>query len=275
MQFGVFGQQKDKPFRYNQAKAKFNELQFSNPDSSKIYLDQILANKTKLHDTLIGQAYNDYGVYYAITRRDSLALVLFNTSIEQYKKYPKDVAGVLINCANVYKNAGKYKIATKEEVIDTIAKKDFDKTSLIQNTCVNCPPNYLFRIKKGDPIQVIKTTNIGTLQTDVFYKLKKHNGQNFAKTKSETSKMPIPDNSNFKGLVNLGSTLSIMGLGEYNLPKDVIEESTIMEKAKDIVSVNPNDTPEKKYNKNLIKYGLIALAGLIVYRLVSKKQVQP
>jgi hypothetical protein len=48
-----------------------------------------------------------------------------------------------------------------------------------------------------------------------------------------------------------------------------------MEKLKDIVSVNPNDTPEKKYNKNLIKYGLIALAGLIVYRLVSKKQVKP
>lgn len=108
IQIYAFGQQKGKPFRYNQAKAKFNELQFSNPDSSKIYLDQILANKTKLHDTLIGQAYNDYGVYYAITRRDSLALVLFNTSIEQYKKYPKDVAGVLINCANVYKNAGKY-----------------------------------------------------------------------------------------------------------------------------------------------------------------------
>jgi hypothetical protein len=62
---------------------------------------------------------------------------------------------------------------------------------------------------------------------------------------------------------------------EYNLPKDVVEEQTIIEKAKDIVSVNPNDTPEKKYNKNLIKYGLIALAGLIVYRLVSKKQVQP
>jgi hypothetical protein len=164
---------------------------------------------------------------------------------------------------------------SKEEVINTIAKKDFDKTSLIQNTCVGCPPSYSFRIKKGDPIEVIKTTNIGTTGTSVFYQLRKHNGENFAKTKSETSKMPIPDNSNFKGWANLGSTLSIMGLGEYNLPKDVVEESTIMEKAKDIVSVNPNDTPEKKYNKNLIKYGLIALAGLIVYRLVSKKQVQP
>lgn len=159
---------------------------------------------------------------------------------------------------------------SKEEVIDTIAKKDFDKLSFYQPSCMNCPKSYSFRIKKGDPIQVIKNTNIGTLQTDVFYYLRKYNGQNFAKTKAETPKMPIPDNSNFKGWTNLGSTF--MGIGEYNLPKDVVEEQTIIEKAKDIVSVNSNDTPEKKYNKNLIKYGLIALAGLIVYRLVSKNK---
>lgn len=159
---------------------------------------------------------------------------------------------------------------SKEEVIDTIAKKDFDKLSLYQPSCMNCPPSYSFRIKKGDPIQVIKNTNIGTLQTDVFYYLRKHNGQNFAKTKSETPKMPIPDNSNFKGWANLGSTLSFMGIGEYSLPKDVVEESTIMEKAKEIVSVSPSDTPEKKYNKNLLKIALIGLAGYVAYRLIKK-----
>lgn len=168
---------------------------------------------------------------------------------------------------------------SKQEVIDTIAKKDFDKPSLIQNMCVGCPPSMLFRIKKGDPIQVIKTTKVGTLQTDVFYDLKKHNGQNYAKTIAETPKQPIKDNSNFKGWANSGFNFNISSLGsffsEYNIPKDVVEEQTIIEKAKDIVSVNSNDTPEKKYNKNLIKYGLIALAGLIVYRLVSKKQVKP
>lgn len=154
---------------------------------------------------------------------------------------------------------------SKEEVIDTIAKKDFDKLSFYQPSCVNCPPSYSFRIKKGDPIQVIKNTNIGTLQTDVFYYLRKHNGQNFAKTKSETPKIPIPDNSNFKGWA-IGSTLLL----EYSLPKDVVEEPTIMEKAKEIVSVSPSDTPEKKYNKNLLKVALIGLAGYIAYRLIKK-----
>ena len=64
-------------------------------------------------------------------------------------------------------------------------------------------------------------------------------------------------------------------LDKKNFDKQLVEESTIVEKSKDIVSVNPSDTPEKKYNKNLIKYGLIALAGYVVYRLVSKKQVKP
>ena len=54
--------------------------------------------------------------------------------------------------------------------------------------------------------------------------------------------------------------------------KQLVEESTIVEKAKDIVSSNSNDTRETKQNKNLIKIGLIALAGYIVYRLVSKKK---
>jgi hypothetical protein len=187
-------------------------------------------------------------------------------SIEKQKE-------LAIKQGNVKMSEPNMVMESKEEVIDTIAKKDFDKTSLIQNECVGCPPSYLFRIKKGDPIQVIKITNIGTLQTDVFYYLRKYNGQNFAKTKAETPKMPIPDNSNFKGWANLGSNLSIMGIGEYNLPKDVVEEETILEKAKNIVSNNANDTRETKQNKNLIKIGLIALAGYIIYRLVSKKKV--
>ena len=41
-----------------------------------------------------------------------------------------------------------------------------------------------------------------------------------------------------------------------------------------LVSVNPNDTPETKYNKNLLKVALIGLGAYIVYRLVSKKQAK-
>ena len=156
-------------------------------------------------------------------------------------------------------------VEIKQEVFDTIAKKDYDRPSMIQNMCIGCPPNMLFRIKKGDPIQVIKTNQKGTIKNDIFYSLKKINGQNFAMTTEEENKLAIKRQFGFMGDFGVFS--------EYNLPKDVVEEQTIIEKAKDIISVNPNDTPEKKYNKNLIKYGLIALAGYIVYKFVSKKKV--
>ncbi len=159
---------------------------------------------------------------------------------------------------------------TKEEVIDTIAKKDFSKETLIQNQCMGCPRSMLFVIKKGDPIQVIKTTKIGTLQTDVFYYLKNHNGQDYAKTIAETPKQPIKDNSNFKGWASLDFSLLE---GQYSLPKDVVEQQTIVGKLKDIVSVNTKDTLEKNQNKNILKVGLIALVGYVVYKLLSEDKV--
>ena len=156
-------------------------------------------------------------------------------------------------------------VEIKQEVFDTIAKKDYDKPSMIQNLGMGGSKTMLFRIKKGDPIQVIKTNQKGTIQNDIFYSLKKHNGQNFAMTTEEETKEAIKRQFGFMG--NFGF------FSEYNLPKDVVEEETILEKAKDIVSNNANDTRETKQNKNLIKIGLIALAGYIVYRLVSKKKV--
>lgn len=43
-----------------------------------------------------------------------------------------------------------------------------------------------------------------------------------------------------------------------------------MEKVKEMLVVSPSDTPEKKYNKNLIKIALIGLAGYVAYRLIKK-----
>jgi hypothetical protein len=159
---------------------------------------------------------------------------------------------------------------SKEEVIDTIAKKDFDKKSQLQNMCAGCPPSYSFRIKKGDPIQVIKTTKVGTLKTDVFYDLKKHNGQNYAKTIAETPKQPIKDNSNFKGWANSGFNFNSLGIGsyfsEYNIPKDVVEDTSIVEKTKDILS------PNSKSTSSLFKIILLGAVAFVIYKVVKKQQ---
>ena len=156
---------------------------------------------------------------------------------------------------------------TKEEVIDTIAKKDFDKPSLNQLKAMGSATQYLFKIKKGDPIQVIKTTRIGTIQTDVLYDLKKHNGQNYAKTIAETPKEPIKDNSNFKGWITLPNSLNF-GIGtffsEYNIPKDVVEEPTIVETTKDLLS------PNSKNTSNLFKIVLLGVVAFVIYKVVKK-----
>jgi len=157
---------------------------------------------------------------------------------------------------------------SKEEVIDTIAKKDYSKQSLIQNMGIGSPRNMLFVIKKGDPIQVIKTTKIGTLQTDVFYDLKKHNGQNYAKTIAETPKQSIKDNSNFQGWSNSGFNFNSLNIGsyfsEYNIPKDVVEETTIVEKTKEVLNSNSKDT------SSLFKIVLLGVVAFVIYKVVKK-----
>jgi hypothetical protein len=151
---------------------------------------------------------------------------------------------------------------SKQEVIDTIAKKDFSRPSLIQNMCMGCPRDMIFSIKKGDPIQVIKTNQKGTLQNDIFYSLKKHNGQNYAMTIEEENKLAIKRPFGFMG--NFGA------FSEYNLPKDVVEETTIVDKIKDVVSVGSNGSSKPKDNKKIINITLLLAGVYIVYRLFKK-----
>jgi hypothetical protein len=181
-------------------------------------------------------------------------LINLNDNIQQQKKN-------MIKSG--YKGAEPNMIMeSKQEVIDTIAKKDFSRQSLIQNMCMGCPRDMLFSIKKGDSIQVIKTNQKGTLQNDIFYSLKKHNGNNYAMTTEEENKLAIKRPFGFMG--NFGA------FSEYNLPKDVVEETTIVDKIKDVVSVGSNDNSTPKNNKNLINIALLLGVGYVVYRLVKK-----
>jgi hypothetical protein len=142
---------------------------------------------------------------------------------------------------------------SKEEIIDTIAKADysgFDNFSVVMTTgrTDKHVPKLLFQIKKGDPIQVIKETNIGTKQTDVIYFLRKHNGKTYAQTKQELSKQPIfkPDNSTFSGwTVNKGIASGLfynMNTLSYRLPNNVVEEQSVVDKVKQLMEMKGNVT---------------------------------
>jgi len=146
-------------------------------------------------------------------------------------------------------------IGYSQEVIDTIAKKDFDKESMLQQKAMGMATQYLFKIKKGDPIQVIKTkekTNVGDA---IFYSLKKHNGQNYAMTIEEENKLAIKKAFGHK---NYGF------FSEYNIPKDVVEEPTIVETTKELLS------PNSKKTSSLFKIVLLGVVAFVIYKVVKK-----
>jgi hypothetical protein len=146
-------------------------------------------------------------------------------------------------------------IEYSQEVIDTIAKKDFDKASINQFKAMGSNTQYLFKIKKGDPIQVIKTKEKTNIGDTIFYSLKKHNGQSYAMTIEEENKLAIKRAFGYK---NYGV------FSEYNIPKDVVEETTVVEKAKDILS------PNSKSTSSLFKIILLGAVAFVIYKVVKK-----
>jgi len=146
-------------------------------------------------------------------------------------------------------------IGYSQEVIDTIAKKDFSKESELQNMGMGSPRSMIFVIKKGDPIQVIKTkekTNVGDA---IFYSLKKHNGQNYAMTIEEENKLAIKKAFGYK---NYGF------FSQYNIPKDIVEDTSIVETTKELLS------PNSKKTSNLFKIVLLGVVAFVIYKVVKK-----
>lgn len=146
-------------------------------------------------------------------------------------------------------------IGYSQEVIDTISKKDYSRESEIQNMGIGTPRNMLFVIKKGDPIQVIKTkekTNVGDA---IFYSLKKHNGRNYAMTTEELDTQNIKRTFGYK---NYGV------FSEYNIPKDVVEDFSIVQTTKELLS------PNSKKTSSLFKIALLGVVAFVIYKVVKK-----
>ena len=148
-------------------------------------------------------------------------------------------------------------IGYSKEVIDTIAKKDFSKESQLQNMGMGSPRSMLFVIKKGDPIQVIKTKEKTNVGDGIFYSLKKLNGQNFAMTIEEENKLAI---KKAFGHRNYGV------FSEYNIPKDVVEDTSILETTKELLS------PNSKKTSSLFKILLLGVVAFVIYKVVKKQQ---
>ncbi|RWX00211.1 tetratricopeptide repeat protein [Flavobacterium cerinum] len=134
------------PFSYKATEAKIKKYIYSSPDSTKVLIDYALSQKN-LPDSLRGNVYNIYAIYYGnIGKRDS-SLYYYKKAIATLKDYPAIRSRALMNISVTYRNMGEYdkSFVYLEEALE-IAKKDNNKLNeaLIYG---NMSSNYQFMLE--------------------------------------------------------------------------------------------------------------------------------
>lgn len=100
-----FGQDKDYDFKAAHAKA--NKLLHSDPAAALTIIKKTLA-QDDLHDTIYGNTYNLYGIYYGVTGKPDSTIYYMKKSLGYLKAYPKIRVKTLMNLAIGYRNKGEY-----------------------------------------------------------------------------------------------------------------------------------------------------------------------
>lgn len=134
------------PFSYRATEAKIKKYIYSSPDSTKVLIDYALSQKS-LPDSLRGNVYNIYAIYYGnIGKRDS-SLYYYKKAIATLKNYPAIRSRPLMNISVVYRNMGEYdkSFIYLEEALE-IAKKEGNKLNeaLVYG---NMSSNYQFMLE--------------------------------------------------------------------------------------------------------------------------------
>ncbi|MNK10973.1 hypothetical protein D3C87_290070 [compost metagenome] len=102
---------------------------FSQPDSAKVYIKQILNYNVKLHDTIYLNAYTAYAYYYTLKNNTDSSSYYFKKAetFANEHKYPKQYARFLRYKANNYRKKANYK-----EALEILAKAE-EKYRLIND----------------------------------------------------------------------------------------------------------------------------------------------
>jgi len=90
----------------NQTTAKFQKIKsviHSHPEQAKEIILEILSAKGKLHDTILSDAYKNYGIYHNVKGNRDSTLYYHKKSLNLAKKYPKKYIQGLINLADTYR----------------------------------------------------------------------------------------------------------------------------------------------------------------------------
>jgi tetratricopeptide (TPR) repeat protein len=113
-----------KSYDFKAAEAESRKLIYNKPDSALTIIKRTLAQKG-IHDTVYGNTYSLYGMYYGMTGKPDSLIYYTKKSLGYLDSYPKIRARVLMNLSVGYRNKGDYKTSIKyvNEAIE-LHKKD-------------------------------------------------------------------------------------------------------------------------------------------------------
>ncbi|GGB78950.1 hypothetical protein GCM10007424_18910 [Flavobacterium suaedae] len=126
--FSAFAQ---KSYNFKKAESEARQLLHTAPDSALVIINTTLAQKKPIHDTILGNTYSLYGIYYAMGGKPDSSIYYFKKGLNHVNNYTENKKRILSNLAIAYRQKGKYKesINHLNEVI-AISKQQKDSSRL-------------------------------------------------------------------------------------------------------------------------------------------------
>ena len=107
-------------YDFKEAELKARKLVYTRPDSALVLIKRTLANASGAHDTILGNTYNLYGMYYGMKGKADSSIYYFKKSLKYVDDFPRNKVRSLLNLSIGYRNKGEYKSAinTIDDVIE-------------------------------------------------------------------------------------------------------------------------------------------------------------
>lgn len=98
-----------KPYDFVKAEKETRKLIYAYPDSALVIIKNTLAQKEPMHDTIYGNTYALYGIYYGMKGNPDSTIYYQKKSIGYLDEYPRNKVRSLMNLAIGYRNKSDYK----------------------------------------------------------------------------------------------------------------------------------------------------------------------
>jgi len=125
----TFAQKPD--FDFIKANKDAARLIYSKPDSALVIVKKMLSQKGSLHDTIYGNSYYLYGIFYTMKGVNDSAVYYQKKALSYFNNYPISKGKSLLKLSIAYRDKADYKMAIKclNEGLD-LAKKNKDNIGI-------------------------------------------------------------------------------------------------------------------------------------------------